>query len=99
MPTTIMKTIMEQCARMSLGLVCSKKFRKDFDNFSELSLKDWVAEVEKLSAKILSERQVDACVPYPLLTRSPSFFITGNTMIDPWFIFVPGRKIPRMLGA
>lgn len=94
-----MKTIVEQCARMSLGLTCSKNFRKKFDNFSKFSLKDWVAKLEELSAEILSERQVDACVPYPLVTRSPSFFITGNTMIDPWFLWVPGRKIPKMIGA
>ena len=94
-----MKTIMEQCARMSLGLVCSKKFRKDFENFSKFSLKDWVVEFETLCEDIMSKRETDACIPSPLVTSSPSFFITGNTMIDPWFLWVPGRKIPRMTGA
>lgn len=94
-----LKMLMEQCARMSLGLICSKDFRKNFDNFPGFQLKDWVAKLETLCEDIMSKRQADACIPYPLITRSPSFFITGNTMTDPWFLWVPGRKIPKMIGA
>ena len=95
-----LKMHMEQCARNSLGMAySSKKFRKIFNNFSKFSLQNWMAKLEMLSAEILLERQTDACVPYPFITRSPSFFIAGNTMTDPWFLSVPGRKIPRMVVA
>lgn len=86
-----LKVLMEQHARKSLGMSCYKKFKKDFSVIT-------IPQVETLCDEILSERQIDACVPHPLITMSPSFFITGNTIEDPWFLFVPGRKIPKMVG-
>lgn len=91
-----LKVLMEQCSRKSLGMPCSKKF---MENFSEIPLADLINGVEEACDKILLERQTDACIPRPFTTESPSIFITGNTIEDPWFLSVPGRGIPKMVDS
>lgn len=93
-----LKAIMEDCARMSLGFACSKEFRKEIvaDKLG-FSFDDSVSAIEALSKEVIWKREGQECVPLPLITRVPSWFIK-DTVSDPWFVYSPGI-MPRMLGA